>query len=53
MIPVVDRALQRKLFQAALEEIAVIGEPINRVLEVDFDGKEVTLALYDLSSAGS
>jgi predicted nuclease of predicted toxin-antitoxin system len=53
LIPVVDRALQRKLFQVALEELAVIGEPINRVLEVDLDGEEVTLTLYDLPSARS
>ena len=51
MIPVVDRALQRKLFRAALDELAVIGEPVNRVLEVDLDGEEVTFALYDLPSA--
>jgi hypothetical protein len=48
LIPVVDRALQRKLFRAALDELTVIGEPVNRVLEVDLEGEEVTLALYDL-----
>jgi predicted nuclease of predicted toxin-antitoxin system len=53
MIPVVDRTLQRKLFQAALDELAVIGEPVNRVLEVDLDGQDVTLTLYDLPSARS
>ena len=53
LIPVVDRALQRKLFRAALDELGVIGEPINRVLEVDLDGQEVILALYDLPSAES
>jgi hypothetical protein len=47
LIPVVDRALQRKLFRAALDEFAVIGEPINRVLEIDLDGDEATLAIYD------
>jgi predicted nuclease of predicted toxin-antitoxin system len=53
LIPAVDRALQRKLFRAALDELASIGEPVNRVLEVDLDGEDVTLALYDLPSAGS
>jgi predicted nuclease of predicted toxin-antitoxin system len=48
LIPVVNRVVQQKLFRAALEELAVIGEPVNRVLEVDLDGEEVTLTLYDL-----
>ena len=29
----------------------VTGEPVNRVLEVDLDGDEVTLTFYDLPSA--
>jgi hypothetical protein len=37
-------------FKAALDEI-VIGEPVNRVLEVDLDREEVTLTLYDLPPA--
>jgi hypothetical protein len=28
-------------------EFALIGEPINRALEVDLDGEEVTMAVYD------
>jgi hypothetical protein len=48
LIPVVNRAVQQQLFKAALDELAVIGEPVNRVLEVDLDGDEVTLTLYDL-----
>jgi predicted nuclease of predicted toxin-antitoxin system len=48
LIPAVGRVLQQKLFRAALEEFANIGEPVNRVLELDLDGEEVTLALYDL-----
>jgi hypothetical protein len=48
LIPVVSRVVQQRLFKAALDELAVIGEPINRVLEVDLDGEEVTLTLYDL-----
>jgi predicted nuclease of predicted toxin-antitoxin system len=53
LIPVVNRLVQRQLFKAALDEIATIGEPVNRVLEVDLDGGEVTLTLYDLPSTGS
>jgi len=52
LIPVVNRLQQRKFFQAALDELAIVGEPVNRVLEVDLDGDDVTLTLYDLPSAG-
>jgi hypothetical protein len=45
--------MPQRLFKAALDEIAVLGEPVNRVLEVDLDGNEVTLTLYDLPSSGS
>jgi predicted nuclease of predicted toxin-antitoxin system len=51
LIPVVNRLVQQKLFRAALDELAAFGEPVNRVLEVDLDGEEVTFALYDLPSA--
>ena len=47
-IPNVGRATQCRLFRRALEEFAAIGEPISQVLEVDLDGDEVTVALYDL-----
>jgi predicted nuclease of predicted toxin-antitoxin system len=53
LIPTVSRPLQWKLFRAALDELAVVGEPVNRALEVDLDGDEVTLALYDWPPAGS
>ena len=52
LIPVVGRAMQRSLFRAALDELTVIGEPVNRVLEVDLDGAEVTLTLYDWPPSG-
>jgi predicted nuclease of predicted toxin-antitoxin system len=48
LIPAVGRVLQQKLFRAALDELAIIGEPVNRVLEIDLDGEDVTLTLYDL-----
>lgn len=50
LIPAVNRVLQRRLFKAALDELAVVGEPVNRVLEVDLEGDEVTLTFYDLPS---
>jgi predicted nuclease of predicted toxin-antitoxin system len=50
MMPAVVRVLQQRLFKAALDELALLGEPINRVLEVDLDGDDVTFALYDLPS---
>jgi hypothetical protein len=53
LIPVVGRDVQRRLFKAALDDLAAIGEPVNRVLEVDLDGEEVTLTLYDWPTAGS
>ena len=53
LIPAVNRAMQQHPFKAALDELAVIGEPLNRVLEVDLDGNEVTLALYDWPPARS
>lgn len=53
MIPAVDRVLQQRLFKAALDEIALLGEPINLVLEVDLDGDDVTFAVYDLPAGGS
>jgi predicted nuclease of predicted toxin-antitoxin system len=46
LIPNVGRVQQQRLFR----ELAIIGEPVNRVLEVDLDGDEVTLALYEMPS---
>jgi predicted nuclease of predicted toxin-antitoxin system len=51
ILPNVGRGLQRKLFSAALDRLAVEGEPINRALEVDLiDGEKVTFTFYDLPS---
>ena len=52
MIPAVGRILQKKLFRAALDELAVIGESVNWVLEVDLDGEDAIVTLYDLPSGG-
>jgi predicted nuclease of predicted toxin-antitoxin system len=51
--PTVGRNLQQRLFKSALDALATIGEPINRVLELDFDHDDVALALYDLPSAAA
>lgn len=48
IIPNVKRAEQQRLFRGALDELATLGEPINRILEVDIDGEDVTFNLYDL-----
>jgi predicted nuclease of predicted toxin-antitoxin system len=48
LIPNVRRASQRRLFRGALAQLAVIGEPVNQVIEIDLDGDDVTFALYDL-----
>lgn len=48
IIPNVNRATQQRLFLGALVELATLGEPINRVLEVDIDGDDITFILYDL-----
>ena len=50
IIPNVRREAQCRLFRGALDELAMIGEPVNQVLEVDLDrdGDAVTFALYDL-----
>src|SRR5271154_4654216 len=48
IFPSVNRVEQQRLFRGALDELARFGEPVNRVLEVDIDGDEVTFAFYDL-----
>jgi predicted nuclease of predicted toxin-antitoxin system len=48
IIPNVNRVMQRQLFRGALDVLATLGDPINRVLEVDIDGDDVTFNLYDL-----
>jgi len=53
LIPNVNRSLQQRLFCGALDELARLGEPINRVLEVDIDGEDVIFSVYDLPPQGS
>jgi len=52
IIPNVNRMEQQRLFRGALDELARLGEPVNRVLEVDIEGDEVTFKLYDLPAGG-
>ena len=51
LIATVGRVLQQRLFKAALDQLAILGEPVNRVLEVDLDGDKVTFTLDDLPRA--
>ncbi len=48
IIPNVSRLIQQQLFRGALNVLVAMGEPVNRVLEVDIEGDEVTFDLYDL-----
>jgi predicted nuclease of predicted toxin-antitoxin system len=48
IIPRVNRVEQQRLFLGALDELARFGEPVNRVLEVDVEGDEVTFKFYNL-----
>jgi predicted nuclease of predicted toxin-antitoxin system len=53
IIPNVNRVEQQRLFLGALDELATVGELINRVLEVEINGDEVTFTLYDLPSGSA
>jgi predicted nuclease of predicted toxin-antitoxin system len=48
IIPTVGRTVQQQLFRGALDEIATLGELINRVLEVELEGDEAVFTTYDL-----
>jgi predicted nuclease of predicted toxin-antitoxin system len=48
IIPTVKRVEQRRLFRGAVDELTRMEEPINRVLEVDIDGDDVTFNTYCL-----
>lgn len=52
IIPSVNRVDQQRLFRGAVNELVRFGEPVNRVLEVDIEGDEVTFKFYDLPAAG-
>jgi predicted nuclease of predicted toxin-antitoxin system len=48
IVPNVNRDRQEGLFVFALDQLAAIGDPINRVLEVDQDGDDFTYRVYNL-----
>jgi predicted nuclease of predicted toxin-antitoxin system len=50
ILPSVGLPSQIRLFRRALDELSVVGEPINRVLEVNFDGEDITVNLYGLAA---
>jgi predicted nuclease of predicted toxin-antitoxin system len=47
LVPNVVLEQQILLFRAALKMLFQLGDAINKVLEVNIVGKEITLALYD------
>jgi predicted nuclease of predicted toxin-antitoxin system len=47
LVPNVVLEKQLLLFRAALKTLAELGDPINKLLQVDIVGDEITLALYD------
>ena len=51
IIPSVNRVQQQQLFRGALDELVQIGEPINRVMEVDIEGDEATFRVYEFPAA--
>jgi predicted nuclease of predicted toxin-antitoxin system len=53
IVPSVNREEQQRLFLGALDELRRFGEPVNRVLEVDIEGDDVTFKLYDLAADAS
>jgi hypothetical protein len=50
-VPSVSRVQQQQLFHGALDELAQIGEPFNRLLEVDIEGDEATFLVYEFTAA--
>jgi predicted nuclease of predicted toxin-antitoxin system len=52
IIPSVGLALQQQLFRGAIEELAAaVDDLVNRVLEVDIEGDDVTFTIHDLPIA--
>ena len=53
LIPAVNLNGQRRLFRAALDELAGLGEPVNRVMEVNITDGRITFAFYELPGGGN
>ena len=47
LVPNVVQEKQVLLFRVALKRLAELGDAINKVLEVDIAGDDITLKLYD------
>src|SRR3978361_1632789 len=47
LIPSALRAHQQALFLEALHALKTLGEPINKLIEVDLESDEVSLCIYD------
>jgi len=53
LVPNVVQEKQVLLFRGALTRLAALGDPINKLLQVDLVGDEITLAVYDFPAAKS
>ena len=51
VVPNVAQEKQILLFRAALERLEELSDPINKLLEVNIDGDDITLKLYDFPVA--
>ncbi len=52
LVPNADRETQLRLFRTALTRLRTIRELVNKALEVDTDGDNVTFDDYELSHGG-
>lgn len=48
ILPNEGRDIHKRLFRGALDQLAIMGEPVNCVLEVDLEGDDFTYEIYDL-----
>jgi predicted nuclease of predicted toxin-antitoxin system len=53
LLPNAGREVHMRLFKYALELLAANGEPVNQVLEMGFDGQDMTFTLYSLHKSSS
>jgi predicted nuclease of predicted toxin-antitoxin system len=53
LVPSIRREAQARLFRAVIDRLVAIGEPINQVLEVGFEGENVNFTIYNLSAKRS
>jgi predicted nuclease of predicted toxin-antitoxin system len=48
LLPSGDRETQKLLFAAPLKRLSIVGEPINKVVEVSVDGQDIIVNIYAL-----